>query len=136
LKNIIDSWVLIKKEPKLIFIYISLSIFLLFLTAAYSYIGYEALGAKPSLIPMIYLSTLGIIMAFLNFTPDGIGVKEGIYVFSNELVQIPPDVLVLGSLYMRGVSIISTLLIGGISYWVLMRQLKKLSDNTLPRIIS
>ncbi len=79
---------------------------------------------KTTFIPMLFLATLGIIQAFLNFTPDGIGVKEGIYIFSASLVQMPDDILVLGSLVLRAVSFCTTLIIGGISYWILMRELK------------
>ncbi len=131
LKKISDSWNVIKREPKVVFSYMGLSVLLLFLSAAYSFVGFEALGVKTSPVPMLYLSTLGIIMAFINFTPDGIGVKEGVFVFSKDLVQIPQDLLVLGSLYLRGISILSTLVVGGICYWVLMRRLKSVEAGDI-----
>ena len=131
-KKMIDNWTVIKKEPKLVFGYMALTVLLLLLSTGYTYIGYQALGVQTSFIPMLYLSSLGIIMAFLNFTPDAIGVKEGIYVFSKNLVQIPQDILVLGSLYLRGVSIASTLVLGGISYWILLRRLKLAGVNETP----
>lgn len=130
-KNIIDSWNIIKKERKLVFAYMFFTNLLLLISTAYTYLGYRALGEQPAFFPMLYLSTLGIILAFINFTPDGIGVKEGIYVFSDKLVQIPRDILVLGSLYVRGISMITTLLIGGISYLILMRQLKNTSNREI-----
>lgn len=129
LKNVVESWYQIKKDYHLVIIYGLLSVLLLLLSTAYTYIGYVALGVNTTIIPMLYLSTLGIIMAFLNFTPDGIGVKEGIYIFSQKLVRIPDDVLVLGSLYLRGMSVITTFIIGGLSYWILMRNLKDIDGN-------
>jgi len=131
LKNTVDSWNVIKRETRVVFGYIVLTIFLLLLSAAYTFLGYLALGVEPSLISMIYLSTLGIIMAFLNFTPDGIGVKEGIFVFSQNLVRIPQEILVLGSLYLRGVSLVTTLVMGGVSYWILARRLKGVEANQI-----
>jgi uncharacterized protein (TIRG00374 family) len=132
LKNIIDSWNIIKKETRLVLIFMFLSLILLFLYAAYMLIGYQALGVETSLTPMLYLSTLGIILALVNFTPDAIGVKEGIYIFSRDLVRIPQDILVLGSLYLRGISIVSTFLVSGVCYWVLMRRLKKAESLPVP----
>lgn len=132
LKNTVDSWNIIKREPKIVLGYMILTLIILLLSTAYTYLGYSALGVEPSLIPMVYLSTLGIIMAFLNFTPDGIGVKEGIYVFSQNLVRIPQDVLVLGSLYLRGISIVTTIVIGAISYWILLRRLRDVEGNQIP----
>jgi uncharacterized membrane protein YbhN (UPF0104 family) len=126
LKSVVDGWNIIKHDPKFILIYASLSIVLLLLSALETLISYQALGMQTSFVPMLFLSTLGIILAFLNFTPDAIGVREGIYVFSSELVRMPDEILVLGSLVLRAVSFCTTLIIGGISYWILMRELKTL----------
>lgn len=126
LKSIVDGWNSIKHDPKFILIYTFLTIVLLLLSALQTLISYQALGVQTTVIPMLFLATLGIILAFLNFTPDGIGIKEGIYIFSSELVQMPDDILVMGSLVLRGISFCTTLIIGGISYWILMRELKLL----------
>lgn len=128
-KSVIEGWNILKKDPKSIIFYAVFSIILLFLSALQTMIGYQALGIRTSLIPMLFLSTLGIILALVNFTPDGIGVKEGIYVFTADLVQIPNNILVLGSLVLRAISMITTFLIGGISYWILIRQLKKMGTQ-------
>jgi uncharacterized protein (TIRG00374 family) len=130
LKSVIDGWKIIKQDPRFIFVYALLSIALLLLSALQTSISYQALGVHTAFIPMLFLGTLGIILAFLNFTPDGIGIKEGVYIFSADLVQMPDDILVLGSLVLRGVSFGTTLVVGGISYWFLIRELKKLEFQT------
>lgn len=129
-RSVVYGWNIIKQDPKFILIYILLSILLLLISALQILISYQALGVETGFIPMLFLATLGIILAFLNFTPDGIGVKEIIYVFSSELVQLPDDILVLGSLVLRAVSFGTTLIIGGISYLILMRELKVLELQT------
>ena len=129
LNNIFEGWKIIKKEPKFILLYAILSIALLFLSAMQTFFSYQALGVKTDIISMLFLSTLGIILAFLNFTPDGIGVKEAVYVFSSDLVQIPNGLLVLGSLILRSISICTTLIFGGISYLVLIRRLRLLAER-------
>lgn len=127
LRSIVSGWEVIKQEPKNVLIYILISIVILLLSALQTLISYQALGVKTDIVSMLFLSTLGIILALLNFTPDGIGVKEGIYLFSANLVQIPGNILILGSLALRGISFCTTLMIGGISYWILMRRLKNMN---------
>lgn len=126
LKSIVEGWNIIKRDSKFILVYAALSVVLLLISAVQTLISYQALGVQTTFIPMLFLATLGIILAFLNFTPDGIGIKEGIYIFSADLVQMPDSILVLGSLVLRGISFCTTLIMGGISYWVLMRELKRL----------
>lgn len=126
LKNVVDGWNAIKRKTGLILICLLLWIFLLLISMFQTLLSYVWLGVETSFIPMLYLSSLGIIMAFLNFTPDAIGVKEGIYIFSKDLVRIPEEILVLGSLYLRGVSIVSTFVFGGICYLLLIRDLKRI----------
>ncbi len=131
LRSVINGWNTIKQQRRSILIYTIFSIIILLLSALQTLISYQALGVKTDIVSMVFLSTLGIILVLINFTPDGIGIKEGIYIFSANLVQIPGSVLVLGSLVLRGISFCTTLILGGISYWILMRQLKRLeSHNT------
>jgi uncharacterized protein (TIRG00374 family) len=124
LSSIMEGWNIIKQQPGNILVYILFSIIILLLSTWQTLISYQALGVKVDLVSMLFLSTLGIILVLLNFTPDGIGIKEGIYLFSASLVQIPGNILVLGSLILRGISLCTTLMIGGISYWVLTQRLK------------
>jgi len=131
LKSVIDGWNTIKQKPGHILMDFIFSIVILLLSALQTMISYDALGVKTDIVSMTFLSTLGIILVLLNFTPDGIGIKEGIYIFSASLVQIPGSVLVLGSLIIRGISFCTTLIVGGISYWVLMRQLKRLENRSM-----
>jgi uncharacterized protein (TIRG00374 family) len=124
LNSIFIGWQVIKSEPRYVFIYAFLSMTFLLLSTLQIIASYQALSIETSFVPMLLLSTLGIIQAFLNFTPDGIGVREGIFIFTSNLVQVPGDVLVLGSLVLRGISFFTTFILGGISYVFLTNKLK------------
>ena len=124
--NIFEGWRVLKQESKLVVVYALSSLTLLFLSALQTYFSYKTIGAQTDMVSMLFLSTLGVILAFLNFTPDGIGIKEGVYVFSSELVRIPDEVLVLGSLVLRSISICTTFVIGGICYLILLRRMNSL----------
>ena len=128
-KSVFDGWNIIKKDLRYVFIYAFFSILLLFFSALEILVSYQALGMGTNYISMLFLSTLGIIQALFNFTPDGIGVKEGLFMFSSDLVKIPNEILVMGSLVLRGASLCSTFIFGGISYFILMRRLKILEDK-------
>lgn len=130
--GVAEGWNILKQDPTAILIYTILSILFLLLSALRAYITYEALGVQTDLTAMVFLSSLGIIIAFLNFTPDGIGVKEGIYLFTQGLVQIPGAMLVLGSLTQRAISILTTFTFGGISYWLLLRQMRGIDHDPRP----
>jgi len=129
LGSIFEGWHILKGDKKLIATYAFFSMMLLVFAAAQAYLSYDALGVQTNMISMVFLATLGIILAFLNFTPDGIGVKEGVYAFSSNLVQISNGVLVLGSLLLRGISICTTFVIGGICYFYLSRKLNLLENR-------
>ncbi|MBP7092086.1 MAG: hypothetical protein KBA59_04235, partial [Anaerolineaceae bacterium] len=58
--------------------------------------------------------------------PDGIGIREGVYMFSSSLVNIPEAMMVLTSLLLRGLAIFSTVSIGVIAYLVYLKKLKDL----------
>jgi uncharacterized protein (TIRG00374 family) len=126
----IEGWNILKGEPKFLFLFSFCAVLLFTLSALQTLVSYQALGISTNFVSMLFLSTLGLIVTLINFTPDGIGLKEGIYIFSANLVQIPDKILVLGSLVLRGVLLIPSLAISGISYWFLMKQLKnpKFSD--------
>jgi uncharacterized membrane protein YbhN (UPF0104 family) len=124
IKIFIEGWNVLKGEPKFLLLFSFCAVLLFTLSALQTLVSYQALGISTNFISMMFLSTLGLIVTLINFTPDGIGLKEGIYIFSASLVQIPDKILVLGSLVLRGVLLIPSLAISGFSYWFLMKQLQ------------
>ena len=128
IKNTVEGWNLIKEDPKYILIYGFFSIALLLLTTMMQVIIYEPLTGNVTFVSMLFLSTIGIIIPLLNFTPGGIGIKEGIYIFSADLVQIPDDILVLGSLVFHGITLIRAISLGGLSYLLLMKGINSFEE--------
>jgi len=125
LKKIIYGWNIIKQDRKQVLFFIILTIISAFIISYQNLFIYRSLGAEVNLIQMLFLSSLSIINSFINFTPDGIGVKEGTLIFSSNVVSIPADVLVLGSLMMRVIGFFVSLLFGSVSYIILSRKIKR-----------
>lgn len=128
-RRIIDGWNILKNDKGFIAFYTVLIVIQLLLSSWQMLIGFKAIGVQAGFIQMVLLSSLGIILSFLNFTPDGIGIREVVYVFSSGIVQIPQASLVLGSLVLRALSIFTSLIVGGIGYLVFLRQIKKIEDT-------
>jgi len=125
LKKIIDSWIIIKQNRRQVLFFIFLTIISALIISYQSLFIYNSLGVKVNLIQMLFLSSLSIINSFLNFTPDGIGVKEGTLIFSSNVVSIPGNILVLGSLMMRVIGFLVSLLFGAISYIILSKKIRE-----------
>ncbi len=119
IKNILDGWNLIKKDKKFIFYLVSLTLLMIILAATELKIIYEGLGYNVSLVRVIFLSSIALFTTIANITPDGLGINELIYGYSNSVLAVPASILVLGSLILRGVRLIVSFILGGLSYFLL-----------------
>jgi len=122
--NLLDGWEEIKKNPKELLILLGITLILLLISILQTIVIYKGLGSDLGFIESMYMSTISIITIFINITPGGIGVKEGIYMFSSRLIGMNPDIIVLGSLIGRVIALIPSVLFGGISYLILTRKVK------------
>lgn len=128
LRRAVEGWNILKGDKGFIAFYTFLIVLQLLLSTWQLVIAFGAIGVQAGYVQMLFLSSLGIILSFLNFTPDGIGIREVVYVFSAVVVQIPRASLVLGSLVLRALSMVTSLLIGGAGYMVFLRQIKKIEE--------
>jgi uncharacterized membrane protein YbhN (UPF0104 family) len=76
------------------------------------------------------MTSIGIITTFVNITPDSIGIKEGVYMFSSQIIGLDSDIILLGSLIVRAIGLINTFIFGGLSYLILSKYFKKGNLNT------
>ena len=122
--SILEGWGEIKKDKKKFLLFILLSVSGLLMTSFQVILVYRGLGYNVGFFESLYMSSLGMITTFVNITPDSIGVREGIYMFSSDIIGLNSDIILLGSLIIRAVALINTFLIGGISYLKLTPRLK------------
>jgi uncharacterized protein (TIRG00374 family) len=125
LGNMVDGWDDIRKKPSEVYLLFFITWVLLLITIFQTILIYEGLGTHLGFAEALYMSTINIITIFINITPDGIGIKEGVYVFSSELIGVDSDIILLGSLIGRALSMIPSIIIGGISYVWLIKKLKR-----------
>jgi uncharacterized protein (TIRG00374 family) len=122
--SILDGWSQIKKEKNKLFTFSLLAILSLFLVSLKIVFVYKGLGYDLGIFESLYMSSIAIITTFINITPDSIGITEGVYMFSSEIIGLNSDIILLGSLIIRAIGLINTFLIGGISYLRLAPRLK------------
>jgi len=122
--SILDGWSQIKKEKNKLFTFSLLAILSLFLVSLQIVFVYKGLGYDLGIFESLYMSSIAIITTFINITPDSIGITEGVYMFSSEIIGLDSDIILLGSLIIRAIGLINTFLIGGISYLRLAPRLK------------
>ncbi|MGI6484218.1 MAG: lysylphosphatidylglycerol synthase transmembrane domain-containing protein [Candidatus Dojkabacteria bacterium] len=118
--SILEGWKDIKREKGKLVILTLLSIGTLILATVQSVLVYKGLGFKIGFMETLYMSSLAAITTFVNITPDNLGLREGVYMFTSDVIGLDSDVILLGSLIIRAISLVNTFLIGGISYLILV----------------
>lgn len=127
--SVLDGWEEIKKSKKNLILFTFFTILLLLLHVPQIIFVYEGLGQDIGFMESLYMSCAGIITTFINITPDGIGIKEGVYIFSADIIGLDTELILLGSLITRAVALISSFLLGGISYLIISSKLRKVMDT-------
>ncbi len=125
INSVLEGWNKIKREREKIIIFLIAAILSLGLSAFKTIVVFKTLGENLGIFQSLYMSCITIMTTFINITPDGIGMKEGIFMFSSEIIGLEPDVILLGSLMTRGIYLMQSLILGGISYFILMRNLNQ-----------
>lgn len=124
IKSILEGWKEIKKNKKDVLTLTGLILLMLLVNVPQSVLIYSALGNNLGIFESLYMSSLSIMTTFINITPNSIGIREGIYMFSSEVIDLEPDIILLGSLITRAVTMITSFLLGGIAYLKLLPRLK------------
>jgi len=124
IKSILDGWATIKKDKGKLTIFVILAVIRLLFAAIQLIFVYQGLGFRLGIIESLYMTSLATITTFINITPDSIGIREGIYMFTSEIIGLDSDIILLGALIIRAIGLINTTLIGGISYLLLTPRLK------------
>lgn len=123
--SILDGWGEIKKSKKRLLVFILLSVFGLLTTSFQVILVYRGLGYNVGFFESLYMSSIAMIATFVNITPDSIGITEGVYMFSSDIIGLDSDIILLGSLIIRAIGLINTFALGGISYLKLAPRLKE-----------
>jgi len=123
--QVINGWNQIKGDRMLVFKIFCLSALGLINASLIVFIAYRALDVEIQFMNSFFYSTISSLSNIFNLTPGGLGINEAILMFSSDVIGVSSEVILLGSLMLRAISMISTFSLGGISYIILNYRLQK-----------
>jgi uncharacterized membrane protein YbhN (UPF0104 family) len=119
INRILEGWGSIKKKPKIIFSIVLVTLLIALLQALRVFVAYRGLGISIDLLNTVLYSSLTTLSNFINITPGGLGITEGLLIFSEKVIGLSMDQILLGSLLLRAINLISSVVFGLISYFML-----------------
>lgn len=125
INQVIQGWNRIRENRVLFLKIFLLSAISLLNSSVIVYIGYRALDVDIRFMNSFFYSTISSLSNIINLTPGGLGINEAILMFSSDVIGVSSDIILLGSLLLRAISMISILSLGGLSYAILNFRLQK-----------
>ncbi|MHA1233019.1 MAG: lysylphosphatidylglycerol synthase transmembrane domain-containing protein [Candidatus Helarchaeota archaeon] len=125
LGKMIDGWNIIKTNPIMVVFFIFTSILITSFSVLQQYFSFRSIGTINDITSLFYLSSLSNLTLLISITPSGIGIRESIYAFSSEVVNIDINILLLSSLLTRVITFFTSCILGGLSYLILTKKIKK-----------
>ena len=126
LGKMLDGWRIIKTQPKMVILFILNTVLIAGVSALQQYFIFRSIGVELSLPVVFYLASLSSLTILISLTPSGIGIREAVFAFSSQVVGIDVALLLLSSLLLRVISFFTLIVVGGISYYLLIKRLKQL----------
>jgi uncharacterized membrane protein YbhN (UPF0104 family) len=129
INQVVLGWNSIRSNRPLVMKIFFLTALALLNSSIIVYIVYHGLGWELKIFNSLFYSTISSIANVINLTPGGLGINEAILMFSAEVIGLPSDIILLGSLLLRAISMLTTLSLGGLSYLILNIRLQKPADR-------
>lgn len=114
LAKVIEGWKSIRRNVHLVLSTFLISAFLLIISAGITFFTFRGIGIEIGFWKSLYIAIVNTLLVFINITPSGIGVTEGLFVLSGQLVNVSPAVSLIVALIQRAVN---TLVIVGFGAW-------------------
>jgi len=130
IKEILKGWNLIVENKRLLIslIFTTLSTFVVH--TVLFFMEFKAMGIDSNFIKVALYNCLSAVSLLISFTPGSLGIREGIFVITSNILGISNDQIMQLALLDRGSMIISLVILFSLS--VIIRNLKKyfLDENS------
>lgn len=121
IKLLAEGWGMVVQNPGNVLKYIFVSILILAVDSLTMFFVFRALEIQIQYPEAVILSSLSILFSYINITPDGLGIREVVYLYTASILTLSNPQIVLGSLTQRAVALVASMLFGGASYFALLR---------------
>jgi len=132
INKLVEGWKIVVRNPRDVIIFVIISFVAVFIQALNTFIVFVGINSPIGFPESLILSSLAGFVSYINITPDGLGAREGVYLYTNSIMSISEPMLVLGSLVQRALTFIISALVGGFSYLILIRKPKAGNDKEDP----
>ena len=126
LRRLVEGWKLIVDDPKDLLRFIIISVVILLIDALNMYVVFYALKTPIQYSTALILSSISILLSYINITPDGLGIREGVYLYVSSIIGLSEIQIVFGSLVQRAVSFLPAFLFGSLGYILLSKNRSKI----------
>ena len=114
IKNILNGWNIILKDKKLLISLLMITILGFIFSVLLFYLQFQALGINTNLVSVILYSCLSGVSLLVSLTPGSLGIREGIFVITSDILGITNEQVMQLALLDRGVGLVVMV------FWVLV----------------
>lgn len=129
--SVVEGWSIISKSPKRVMMMSLITMLNSVVISFLLYSQFNFLGILKSdgkwvqIWESIFLSSFSVLSIFLNITPSALGIKEVLFAFASQVINIRAQDAIVASVLDRIVNASVLLLAGPISLFILNRLLKR-----------
>ena len=105
-KNILKGWNIIVDDKELLFSLIGLTVVNIFVTNVLFYVQFRALNIDVNLLNTVLYNALSSVSLLVSITPGSLGIREGIFSITSDILGIANEQIMQLALLDRGVSVI------------------------------
>ncbi|MDA1060787.1 MAG: lysylphosphatidylglycerol synthase transmembrane domain-containing protein [bacterium] len=125
INKVLEGWKMIKDHPKLLSKLILYTITNLLLGSMINLVIFMGLGLEITFFKAFYLSIITVLAIFINITPGSVGITEGFYMISSNVIGITPGLSLVIALTIRAINTITLITLGPICAAKLKKSISK-----------
>lgn len=122
LKKISEGWEEIKNHPNTIKRLVINNIFAMIIGTLSTLITAKGLGIDLNFLQASFYTVINFLSTFITLTPGSLGITEGLYLISSQVLQIPPSSGLLMALTYRAAVTVTLFILGPISKYLLYKK--------------
>ncbi len=118
IKNVLEGWNIIVGSKKLLLSLIFLAIASFMVSTSLFYFEFKALDININLINIILYNCLSGVSLLVSLTPASLGIREGIFSITSDILGINNEEIMQLALLDRGVSVINLVVLFGVLFGI------------------
>jgi uncharacterized membrane protein YbhN (UPF0104 family) len=127
---VIEGWENVRRSKKLIIGTTTIGMLNIFIGALILFIEFRIFGIELSFLKSLIIAITAMLAIFINITPGGLGIKEGLIVLTSTILIIPTEISISVSIIDRAIHMLILFILGPIFSYILFKHKPKLLNQT------